>query len=106
LKECRAFHEKGVEMICLSLGPEGALLSTKDQAYFCPAADVPVLGTQGAGDSMLGGLLCALSKGETLPEALQFASAAAGASIMRPGTLLCTGEGTRALLPGLKAVEL
>lgn len=106
LEKCRGFHEKGVGMICLSLGPDGALLSTKDQAYFCPAADVPVLGTQGAGDSMLGGLLCALSRGETLLEALQFASAAAGASIMRPGTLLCTGEETRALLPGLKAVEL
>ncbi len=106
LEECRAFHEEGVEMICLSLGPDGALLSTKDQAYFCPAADVPVRGTQGAGDSMLGGLLTALSQGKNLPEALQFASAAAGASIMRPGTLLCTGEDTRALLPGLKAVEL
>lgn len=106
LEKCRAFHEKGVEMICLSLGPDGALLSTNEQAYFCKAADVQVLGTQGAGDSMLGGLLTALSQGKNLPEALQFASAAAGASIMQPGTLLCTWEETQALLPGLKAVEL
>lgn len=106
LKECRAFHEKGVAMICLSLGPEGALLSTRDAAYFCPAADVPVLGTQGAGDSMLGGFLCALSMGKTLPESLQFASAAAGASIMRPGTLLCTKEDTDLLLSGLQAVSV
>ena len=105
-QQCLLYHEKGVEMICLSLGPDGALLSTKNAAYFCPAADVPVLGTQGAGDSMLGGFLCALSKGKTLTEALQFASAAAGASIMRPGTLLCTGEDTLALLPGLKTVSL
>lgn len=106
LEKCRAFHEKGVGMICLSLGPDGAVLSTKERAYFCKAADVLVLGTQGAGDSMLGGLLCALSKGETLPEALQFASAAAGASIMRPGTLLCTREDTVQLLPALQPISL
>ena len=105
-QQCLSYHEKGVAMICLSLGPEGALLSTKDAAFFCPAADVPVLGTQGAGDSMLGGFLCALSKHKTLPEALQFASAAAGASIKQPGTLLCSREDTLALLPGLKTVAL
>ena len=105
-EKCRAFHEKGVAMICLSLGPDGALLSTRDAAYFCPAADVPVLGTQGAGDSMLGGFLFALSMGQTLPESLQFASAAAGASIIRPGTLLCTKEDTDLLLSGLQAVSV
>ena len=99
-------HEKGVEMICLSLGPDGALLSTKDQAFFCPAADVPVLGTQGAGDSMLGALLLSLHRGDSLPKALCFASAAAGASIQRPGTLLCTREATLSLLPSLSARAL
>lgn len=103
---CLGFHAKGVQMICLSLGPEGALLSTKESAYFCKAADVPVLGTQGAGDSMLGGLMLALSRGDTLPHALCFASAAAGASIKRPGTLLCTKEDTLLLLPSLQAETL
>lgn len=105
LLQCRRLHEKGVGMICLSLGPEGALLSAPDEAFFCPAADVPVRGTQGAGDSMLAGLLCALHRGDALPDALTFASAAAGASVSRPGTLLATREETLALLPGLKAAR-
>lgn len=105
-KECLRLHERGVGMICLSLGPDGALLSTGKEACFCPAADVPVLGTQGAGDSMLGALLLALHRGDSLPHALCFASAAAGASIQRPGTLLCTREATLSLLPSLSARAL
>lgn len=103
---CKKYHEQGVGMICLSLGAEGAILSTREEAWFCATADVPVRGTQGAGDSLLGGLLCALAKGGSLPEALQFASAAASASVMRPGTLLCTKEDALSLLPRLSPVRL
>lgn len=106
LKQCDAYHEKGVGMICLSMGKEGALLSAGHEKWYCPAADVPVLGTQGAGDSMLGGLMCALDKGMGPGEALRFASAAANASVMRPGTLLCTREGTEALLEKMHPVRL
>lgn len=106
LSLCKGYHEKGVGMICLSMGGEGALLSTKDAAFFCPAADVEVKGTQGAGDSLLGGLLCALSRGDAPGEALRFASAAANASVMRPGTLLCTREDTLSLLNCLHPVRL
>ncbi len=102
LRLCRTYHRQGIGMICLSMGGEGALLSTDGEAYFCPAADVPVRGTQGAGDSMLGALLCALHRGENLPEALLFASAAANASVMREGTLLCTMDDTMALLPRMQ----
>ena len=88
LAACRKLHEKGVSMICLSRGEEGAVLSCKDGAYSCPAAPVPALGVQGAGDSMLAGLLIAFSRGENAKNALRYATAVAGSSVMRPGTLL------------------
>jgi len=88
-------------MICLSRGPEGALLSAPDFAFSANAAAVPVLGVQGAGDSMLAGLLIALDRGDPPDEALRFASAAAGASVMRPGTLLCRRVDADALLPSI-----
>jgi len=87
---CEKLHAKGIGMICLSRGPEGAILSAQGKMIFCPAADVPVRGVQGAGDSMLAGLLYALNRGETPENALRFASAVAGGSVMRPGTQLCT----------------
>lgn len=89
--------------VCLSLGPRGALLAGGESAFFCPAADVRVRSLQGAGDSMLAGLLTALEGGQSDSEALAFASAAAGASIALPGTLLCGREDAEALFPPLYA---
>ena len=95
---CDALMARGVGMICLSMGGEGARLYTKKGVFACPAAPVQPLGTQGAGDTLLAGLLSALSRGDGAPAALRFASAAAGASVMRPGTLLCRMEDIQALL--------
>lgn len=86
---CRHLIRQGVGMVCLSQGPEGAMLVSERGAWHCPAADVPVRGLQGAGDSMLAALMLALDRGMAEPDALRYASAAAGASVMRPGTLLC-----------------
>ena len=92
LEAGRALTEKGVGSICLSRGGEGALLLCDQGAFFCPALNVPVLGLQGAGDSMLAGMLAAHEKGLLPAAALAFASAAAAASVMRPGTLLAQKE--------------
>ena len=96
-------REKSVGLICLSLGRDGAMLCSADGLCRCAAADVPVLSATGAGDSMLAGLLYALEQGKSAAEALCLASAAAGASVMRPGTLLCQREDAMRILPGLKA---
>ena len=90
-----------VGAVCLSLGAEGAALVTREGAWRCAAPRVPVRGVTGAGDTLLSALLTALSRGDPPPEALRFASAAAGASIQRPGTLLCQREDVFALLRGL-----
>lgn len=99
---CRPLTERGIA-VCLSLGPRGALLATVEGAFFCPAADVKVRSLQGAGDSMLAGLLTALERGSTSAEALAFSSAAAGATISLPGTLLCDREDAERLYPPLYA---
>ena len=105
LSACRELHRQGVGMICLSLGPAGALLSRQEGAFFCPAADVPVRGVIGAGDSMLAGLLLALEKGMEMGEALRFASAVAGASIQLPGTRLCFPQDVPPILAGIPPVS-
>lgn len=98
---CRALHEGGVGMICLSLGEKGAVLSAGETAYFCPAAPVQALGVQGAGDSLLAGLLLSLARGEAPSVALRYGTAAAGASVMRPGTLTGRREDADLLLSRL-----
>ena len=106
VRACRAWIERGVGKVCLSMGGQGAVLVTEKNAYACPAAKVPVRGTQGAGDSMLGALLTAYEKGMDDPSALRFASAAAGASVMRPGTLLCRRGDVFALYQTLSAQNM
>jgi len=95
---CRALMRRGVGMVCLSLGGQGARLYTPWDVFVCPAAPVTPRGVQGAGDAMLAGLLTAFDRGNHEKDALRFASAAAGASVMRPGTLLCRMEDVNVLL--------
>ena len=101
LEACGKLLEKGVGRVCLSLGSRGAVLASPRGAWACPAADVPCRGTQGAGDSMLAAFLLALERGMAEKDALRFASAAAGASVQRSGTLLCRREDAEALFSAL-----
>ena len=79
----------GIGLVCVSMGADGAVLITPDTAYFCPALDVDVKGVQGAGDSMVAGLIHGILSGEQTPELLRYAVAAATASVIRDGTDLC-----------------
>ncbi|MCL2362161.1 MAG: 1-phosphofructokinase family hexose kinase [Defluviitaleaceae bacterium] len=83
----------GVGMICVSMGAEGALLVTANSVYFLPALKLTVGGVQGAGDSLVAGLAMGLSLGAPEGEMLRMAMAAAAASVVREGTLMCTKSG-------------
>lgn len=98
---CGRLLDAGVGAVCLSRGAQGAILATERGAWRCPAGNVAVQGPQGAGDSMLAALMLALERGMEEPDALRFASAAAGASVMRPGTLLCHRADVERLLAAL-----
>lgn len=76
-------------MVALSCGDQGAVLATPTgtwQALALPV--VAAAGTTGAGDCFLAGLLAALERGETPPDALCWASAAGAAALLAPGTAL------------------
>ena len=103
---CRELLKKGVEWVCLSRGRLGALLVHGNEAWSCPAAGVSVKGTAGAGDAMLAALLLAIERQLPPADALRYASAAAGASVMRPGTLLCRKEDVERLFSNLNPEKL
>lgn len=85
--------ERGVaEVIVLSLGGRGAVLASRDGIERFAPLEVPVSSAVGAGDSMVGAIVLALSRGWRLTEAVRYGIAAASATIMRPGTDLCRAE--------------
>jgi 6-phosphofructokinase 2 len=104
---CRKLIADGrVEIVALTLGEDGALLVTAEQAWRALPPEIEPVSTVGAGDSFLGGLVAALAQGKPLEEAFRVAVAAASAAVLTPGTGLCQPADVKRLLPQVKIREI
>ena len=98
IEAARGFIKQGwCEGIVLSMGAAGALLVTAEETLHVRSPTVPIESRVGAGDSMVGGLVLALSRGWPLPDAVRFGVAAGAAAVMTPGTELCRRTDTERL---------
>ncbi len=89
--------------VALSLGEQGAVLAHGEGLWHAPALPVPAtLGTTGAGDSFLAGLLWAIERGDAPPQALRHAMAAGAAALLGVGTALARREDIERLAPGVQ----
>lgn len=82
------------EAMAVSMGGNGAMLITASEQYHAVAPKAPVLSTVGAGDSMLAGILAAITKGWSWEKVLQYGVAAGSAATLHKGTELCRLEDT------------
>ena len=82
----QALLQKGITIVLISMGSEGAMLVTSDGCHYAPPMDVTVKSTVGAGDSMTVGMLCALEDGYSAAEAFRHSVAAASSAVMTEGT--------------------
>jgi 6-phosphofructokinase 2 len=90
--------EKGsAEIVVVSLGAEGAILVSKDSAEFVKAPIVEKKSTVGAGDSMVGGMVWALSQNKTLKEVIQIGVCCGTAATMNEGTQLFKADDVKKL---------
>ena len=72
--------------VAVTRGPKGTLwLDDKHQFQETPAYPVHSVDTLGAGDIFHGGFTVAFGEGQSIPQALRFASAAAALKCTRPG---------------------
>ena len=78
---------EGVRTAVLKLGSRGCGIYTREMDYLCPAFDVPVKDTTGAGDCFVGGFLAAMLDGVCLPEAGLFANAVAALTVQNIGAV-------------------
>lgn len=89
--EARAAAEvvlkKGAGTAVLKLGEQGCAIYTGDRETLCPAFDVEVQDTTGAGDCFASGFIAALLDGADLADAGRFANAVAGLSVQRMGAV-------------------
>jgi 6-phosphofructokinase 2 len=99
----RKLIEKGsAEIVVVSIGAQGAVLVTATQTEFVAAPDVIKKSTVGAGDSMVGAMVWALSQNKSLKEVVQWGVACGSAATMNEGTQLFKLEDAKRLFDGLQ----
>lgn len=99
VRAARSVIERGISAaVLVSLGEDGAVLVTADEAFAYRVPQVQLVSAVGAGDSMVGALTAALAQGATLVDAAAMGAAAGAAAILTPGTQLCHREDVLRLL--------
>ncbi|MDX1416981.1 MAG: PfkB family carbohydrate kinase, partial [Candidatus Promineifilaceae bacterium] len=88
----RIIARGGAQTIVLSLGAAGAVFADRGGIVRLRAPTVKIRSKVGAGDSMVGGIVCALAQEYELKEAARFGVAAGAAAVKTPGSELCRRE--------------
>ena len=95
---CRDMIAKGrCEVLVLTLGKDGALLTSEKEQIRIPGHKVDEVSSIGAGDSFVGAMVLALQRNEKLTDALLYGMAAGTATLMTEATQLCRREDTQKL---------
>ena len=77
----------GVQTAVMKLGGRGCALYTAEQQVHCPAFNVEVKDTTGAGDCFAAGFLSTILRGGTLAEAGRYANGVAALSVQKIGAV-------------------
>jgi ribokinase len=85
LKAAKWLHERGVEVVIITMGAAGAFLLLNGISEIISAPKVEAIDTTAAGDTFNGALVVALSEGKTFQESIAFANQAASISVTRIG---------------------
>ena len=84
-KAAAIIRDKGIPVVIITMGAEGAVLCTKEQLVVLPAPAVAAIDTTAAGDVFNGALAVALADDKSLQSAVAFAARAAAISVTRMG---------------------
>ena len=106
IEAAKTIHEKGVEIVAVSLGADGSLAVGKDGIFRAVVPKIDAVNTVGCGDSMIAGFALGLSQGLSLEETLRSASAISAASAMREETGFFVMEDMEKLLPLIRIKKL
>jgi ribokinase len=80
-----AINAKGVDIVVLTLGAQGALIKEGDRFYEVAAEKVTAVDTTAAGDTFCGALCVGISEGMSVVDAVKMACKASAISVTRMG---------------------
>lgn len=84
-KAAAIISAKGVDIVVITLGSQGALIKDKEEYHFVEAFKVDTIDTTAAGDTFCGSLCVGLSEGKSISEAVEMAARAAALTVTRMG---------------------
>lgn len=85
LRAAIKLKEKGIEVVVITMGANGAFILSDEYTGMVNAPKVKAVDTTAAGDTFNGALVVALSEGKPLLQAVEFACKAASVSVTRNG---------------------
>lgn len=106
VEAARSLLAKGIELAVISMGAEGALFVTDEQAILARPPEVKVRSTVGAGDAMVAGILVGQLSGFELPQIARLATAFSLDAITRNESALTSRASVDALMDGIVIQEL
>lgn len=102
----RELQRRGVGIVCISLGSDGAILADAENSFHCTAPRMHVQSTVGCGDALMAGLVTAASRGEDSQAMLRLGVICGSATAAHPGTELFLRADVEELASRLELVTL
>ena len=84
-KAAQILKKKGVEIVIITMGANGAFIHIESLSELIPAPEVKAVDTTAAGDTFNGALAVAVSEGFNIEEAVKFANKAASIAVTKFG---------------------
>ena len=105
LEAAEYFHGQGIEIVVISLGADGSLVSSQEGIFDVKVPRIEAVNTVGCGDSMIAGLAVGISRSLPIQETIRLASAISAANAMRLETGYIVMEDVESLLPKIEIVK-
>ena len=102
LAAAKEFHDQGIEIVAISLGGDGSLVSCREGVFDVKVPKLQAVNTVGCGDSMIAGFAVGMSRGLPIEETIRLASAVSAANAMRLETGFVVMEDVESLLPQIE----
>lgn len=99
-------HEEGIEVVVLSLGEEGSLISCQEGVFRVKVPKIDAVNTVGCGDSMIAGFAVGFSRELPMEETIRLASTISAANAMRLETGFFVKEDMERILPLIEVKKI